>query len=142
MNRPTISEQRLSEMMREKGIRPSQQRIAVISYVANSRKHPTADEIFGDLSPKFPSLSRTTIYNSLRTFVESGLLYELGTDELSRRYDLVTHPAHAHFLCRKCCRLFDMEMPRNIMESAETGFLAEGVELTLKGICPDCALKQ
>lgn len=141
MIRTAFSESRIMEMLHEKGIRPSMQRIAVLGYVANSLSHPTADDIFSGLEPRFPSLSRTTVYNSLRTLVEAGLLYELGTDALSRRYDFATEPAHCHFLCRICGCFIDMKMPEDVMAAAESGYKVEGVDLTFKGICPECAGK-
>ena len=67
----------LVEMLQRCNIRPSVQRVAVLSYVANGSKHPAAEEIYASLSQTFYSLSRTTVYNSLHILAEKGLVREL-----------------------------------------------------------------
>ena len=47
------TETRLVEMMHNAGVRPSVQRVAILSHIANLRKHPTADEIFNDLKAAY-----------------------------------------------------------------------------------------
>ena len=69
--------ERLTEMLQQKGIRPTAQRIAVLSAVAKGKTHTSAEEIYGRLSTVFRSLSRTTVYNSLGILVEHGVLREL-----------------------------------------------------------------
>ena len=72
-----LSPSRLTEMMHNAGVRPSVQRIAVLSHIANLRRHPTADEIYTDLVEEFPSMSRTTVYNSLHALTSGRLVKEL-----------------------------------------------------------------
>ena len=67
--------ERLTEMLQQKDIRPTAQRIAVLSVVANGRSHPSAEEIYGSLSELFRSLSRTTVYNSLGILVATVTSY-------------------------------------------------------------------
>ena len=64
----------LAGMLHRAGVRPSAQRISIFSFVANSQRHPAAESIFTALSEKYPSLSRTTVYNSLHTLVDAGLV--------------------------------------------------------------------
>ena len=71
------SDNQLLKMMQQAGLRPSLHRIAVLSFVANSRSHPSADEVYTRLSKQFPTMSRTTIYNALHALVETSLLREL-----------------------------------------------------------------
>ena len=54
----------------EKDIKPSVQRLAVMTYLLEHRTHPTVDEIYSELQDKIPTLSKTTIYNTLKLFVE------------------------------------------------------------------------
>lgn len=65
------SNNEIARMIQETGIRPSVQRVAILSYVANHGTHPTADEIFSAISEEYPTLSRTTVYNSLHTLHEA-----------------------------------------------------------------------
>ena len=81
---------KLTEMLQAKGIRPSAQRIGVLGIVANSHRHPSAEDIYSNLSKLFLSLSRTTVYNSLKTLTEKGLLRELEIESGCSRYDMAT----------------------------------------------------
>ena len=61
-------------ILREKGIHPSAQRVAVSRYVLATVDHPTADEVWTRVRKKFPMVSRATVYNTLNLFVAKGLL--------------------------------------------------------------------
>lgn len=63
-----------AEILREKGIHPSAQRVAVSAYVLATHDHPTAEEVFTRVRKKFPMLSRATVYNTLNLLVRKGLL--------------------------------------------------------------------
>lgn len=132
-----LDDNRLSDMMHRCGIRPSVNRLAVLSFVANRRTHPSADEIFTELQNKFrhfraqPSTTHCTRLpprNSFGTGIESG----------NRHYDLAPQPQHSHFICRRCSRIFDMPIPENLSGNTTPGFMIDSVELYFKGICPDC----
>lgn len=85
----------LVEMLQRCNIRPSVQRVAVLSYVANGSKHPAAEEIYASLSQTFYSLSRTTVYNSLHILAEKGLVRELEIESGCIRYDMAPQPPTA-----------------------------------------------
>lgn len=131
-------ETELVEMMHRAGIRPSAQRIAVFSVIANDRCHPSAEEVFSILFERFPSLSRTTVYNSLHALSEAGLIRELEIEAGNMRYDLAPQPRHSHFICRNCGKIFDMGMPASIEEEASEGFEIEDIDVYYRGLCPDC----
>jgi Fe2+ or Zn2+ uptake regulation protein len=61
-------------VLREHGINPSAQRVAVAQYVLHTDEHPSADEIWIRVREHFPQVSRATIYNTVNLFVERGLL--------------------------------------------------------------------
>lgn len=63
-----------AQVLREKGIQPSAQRVAVAGYVLHTHDHPSAEEVFARVREKFPMVSRGTIYNTLNLFVKKGLL--------------------------------------------------------------------
>lgn len=134
----SLSNVELLEMIHAAGIRPSVQRIAILGHIANGRAHPSAEGIYSSLAPEFPSLSRTTLYNTLHTIAEAGLLRELEIESGTRRYDLKPQPPHSHFICRRCGRVFDMKLPEGLERSADDGFSIDSVDLYFKGICPGC----
>lgn len=140
-NTDIYNDNQLADMMHRKGVRPSVHRLAILSFVANAKTHPSADEIFSRLQGEFPSLSRTTVYNSLHTLTDAELLRELEIESGNRHYDLAPQPRHSHFMCRSCSRIFDMPLP-NVLESpAAPGFMVDSVELYYKGLCPECISK-
>lgn len=61
-------------ILRECGIQPTPQRIAVVEYVLRSKSHPSADEVLRYARDKCPTVSRATVYNTLNLLVDRGLL--------------------------------------------------------------------
>jgi Fur family transcriptional regulator, iron response regulator len=83
--------------LREKGIQPSAQRVAVAEYVLETRDHPSADQVWERVRAKMPVLSRATVYNTLNLFVEKGLLRQLILAEGKVVFDPHVEPHH-HFV--------------------------------------------
>ena len=67
-------------------IKPSMQRIAIMEYLMEHRTHPSADEIYTALSPSMPTLSKTTVYNTLKLFSEQGAALMLTIDERNSNF--------------------------------------------------------
>jgi Fe2+ or Zn2+ uptake regulation protein len=100
--------------------------------------HPTVDEIFRALSAVIPSLSKVTIYNTLRIFVEAGLLRIVNIDETEKRYD-ITLANHGHFLCDACGTIYNFQV--NIDQVPIEGlsqFEITQKNVYFKGLCPNC----
>ena len=95
--------------LNEYGIRPSVQRIAVMNYLLHHRTHPTAEEIYQALAPEMPTLSRTTVYNTLELLVARGAVIHLTIDPRFSRYD-GDISLHGHFLCDHCGTLYDVPL--------------------------------
>lgn len=122
----------------EFGIRPSLQRVQIYHYLLTHRTHPTVDEIHTALSSSIPTLSKTTVYNTLTLFVEKGATLELNIDEKNQRYDAYTEE-HAHFQCRCCGKVYDIALrPVHFAELSE-GFIVTKSEISFKGICKNCS---
>jgi Fe2+ or Zn2+ uptake regulation protein len=127
-----------SKILEERNIRPSIVRLAVFDYLIEHKTHPTADEIFYNLSKTIPTLSKTTIYNVLNLFVCSGIAKALTIDDKQIRFDGNITP-HAHFRCRKCGKIFDFPMPfireTNIVNK---NFEIETTQIYYIGLCDNC----
>lgn len=137
-----ISPAIFAEMMHKAGIRPSAQRLAILRNVAEGHKHPTADEIFRDMLREYPTMSRTTVYNSLHVLTEAGLLRELELESGNRRYDFAPQPPHGHLRCSCCGRIFDMALPEGMRLPSPPGFRIDSIDIFFKGLCPDCREKE
>ena len=81
-------------------IKPSVQRLAIMDYLLNHKTHPSIDEIYMALVKDIPTLSKTTVYNTLKLFVEHGAALMLTIDEKNACFDCDT-TKHAHFQCRE-----------------------------------------
>ena len=120
----------------------TKQRQTVLRVIRESDKHLTANEVFEDARRLLPSISFATVYNSLRYLKQEGLIGEVrfGTD--AARYDR-NLTRHDHALCNKCGKLVDMNLhiPLGLLEAAAklSKFEAESIELTLRGLCPECS---
>lgn len=88
-----------------------------------------------------PTLSRGTIYNTLKAFVQQQILQEISIEDNEVRYDLNTKK-HGHFKCNECGAIYDFGI--EIDTTPTTGlfnFQVDYKNVYFKGICPKC-LKQ
>ena len=119
------------------GIRPSVQRIAIMRYLLKNRTHPTADDVYEALKKQIPTLSKTTVYNTLKLFVDNGAALYIGIDEKNARFDGCVE-SHAHFRCKRCGKIIDLSfdvadfLPENFNGSIEDTYFY------MKGICESC----
>lgn len=124
----------------DNGLRPSTQRLAIMSFLLTHRTHPTVDEVYQGVLPEIPSLSRTTVYNTLRLFAEHHAAQMITIDDHRVCYDGDIHP-HVHFYCRQCGKVYDLmdckapvyRRPFNV-----GGHLVDEAQLYYKGICKEC----
>lgn len=121
------------------GIRASAQRIAILGFMRENPVHPTAETVYESLCEEIGSLSLTTVYNTLKLFVDKGLISMLTIDDTFRCFD-GNIKMHAHFLCKKCKSIYDLRMPEGVDELFDElkGFETDEAQLYLKGICEKC----
>ncbi len=120
-------------------IKPSVIRVMIYDFLKGTKSHPTVDEIYQQIHPKAPTLSRTTVYNSVRLFSEKGLLKVLPIEGVQIRYDADT-AFHGHFFCDSCRKVFDFEI-NPAAESGLEGFEVLQKEIFYSGCCRTCLLK-
>jgi len=82
------------------GLKVTPQRIAVYKALINIKDHPTAEMVKRYISKKHPSISLGTIYNTLESFVEKGLIEKIKTEDDVMRYETVLENHH-HLYCQK-----------------------------------------
>lgn len=125
------------------GIRPSMQRVAIMQYLMEHRTHPTVDMIYSDLQKTLPTLSRTTVYNTLEVLAHNRAIRTLHIDKRNVRYDGFVEP-HAHFMCSRCGKIADVDLDSHMKSCLlqEHDFKIEQVELDYTGICGDCLARE
>lgn len=120
------------------GIRPSVQRLAIMDYLMAHHTHPTVDTIYQELLPLIPTLSRTTVYNTVETLVEHGAARSLTIDNRNAHYDALLEP-HSHFMCSRCGRIIDMPLHYDVMDDCpEPGSVVDSVNIYYHGTCRNC----
>jgi Fur family iron response transcriptional regulator len=85
------------KMLRDRGIQPSAQRVAVGQYALMTEDHPSADQVWARVRKSFPMISRATVYNTLNLFVAKGLLLPLVLAEGKVVFDPKVD-RHHHFI--------------------------------------------
>ena len=105
--------------------------------------HPTVEDVYQGLSKKMPTLSRTTVYNTLRMLSDNNAAQMLTIDDHRVCYDGNTQP-HVHFYCKECGRVLDL-MDEPAPQVAEPlvvdGNVVQEMQLYYKGVCQECAGK-
>lgn len=119
------------------GIKPSAQRIAIMRYLMENPVHPTADEIHQGLLPEIPTLSRTTIYNTLWLMADQQAVNVIGIDRNNARFEYSDHP-HAHFRCSRCGRIFDIKTDMHALTDGLDGLRIDSTHVYHTGLCADC----
>ena len=134
-----MTQKEIAQMLIERGIRPTAQRLAVYDYLFRHRTHPSADTVYEALVREYPTFSKTTVYNSLHALVEAGLLLELAMDTGERHYDANTS-LHGHFHCRTCGTISDFPLEPTMVQSlTPAGYTVMGQGIFLSGACPACS---
>jgi Fe2+ or Zn2+ uptake regulation protein len=129
------------KLLKENSIKVTSQRLEILKYLDENRNHSTADQIYTGLKEKTPSLSKTTVYNSVETLKEHGLIQSLTISGSESRYDF-RHDMHHHFLCKKCGKIIDIDIKcPNLGKMLENGHKVEEVHGYFKGICKECMKK-
>jgi Fe2+ or Zn2+ uptake regulation protein len=128
----------ISKMLSEKDIRPSHQRIKILEYLLENKQHPTVDMIYNELHEEIPTLSKTTVYNTLSLFNEAKLVRILSIDDNEARYDIDIEN-HGHFICKKCGDIHDFEINLDsLVKDNLDEFEINEKHIYFNGICPKC----
>lgn len=138
----------LTQKLREKGLKVTPQRLSIYGMLMNTKEHPSAETIYEQIKIRMPSISFNTVYKTLGSLEESGLIKKLVVEENHYRFDADTSP-HAHILCVQCNKLEDVpgeygEKAKAMREefSQKYGRKLFGEELYFFGHCLACAKLQ
>ena len=128
--------------LRDKGFRPTPQRLIVLSIVAEGSGHMGVDEIFQHAKKEYPYMDLATVYRALHLFRNLGVVTEVAIGD--RLHYELTDPrgGHHHMVCRVCHGAFDLS-PKYLKEfrntlTQEFGFEPDLEHFAISGVCAGC----
>ncbi|WP_317125608.1 Fur family transcriptional regulator [Rufibacter latericius] len=129
--------------MHQKEIRPTAMRLLVLDYLLKQ----SAAVSLSDLETYFDRADRITLYRSLKTFEEKGLVHSIDDGSGAVKYALCQdscnpqehHDLHVHFFCNKCRETFCLPKSRIPDIALPERFKTEEVNLIVKGTCDTCS---
>ncbi|MCK5397998.1 MAG: transcriptional repressor [Thermoplasmata archaeon] len=129
------------QILKEHGLKVTPQRLEILRYLDTHKVHPTADIIYSELKKSNPSLSKTTVYNTLQHLGEHGLVYSLTISGSELRFDSNINQHH-HFLCKTCGSIIDIDIECPNAKKVEAGgHRIDEVHGYFKGVCASCLKK-
>lgn len=132
----------LSDKLTSHGVKPSLQRLNILNFLLDNNIHPTVDTIYNELIGEIPTLSKTTVYNTLKLFVDKGVVQQISIEENELRYDGCTD-FHGHFKCVQCGKIYDFNVSESKIPSIVLNdFQIIEKHLYYKGICINCLNKK
>ncbi len=128
--------------LKNNNLKVTPQRLAIYSYLCSTTEHPSAETIYSSLKGDYPNMSLATVYKTVASLKNAGLVLELNVGEDSFRYDACTK-LHTHVVCKKCHRVADYmgdALSADAISSAEkeTGYSVEGAQVYFFGLCDAC----
>lgn len=133
--------QAFEEVCRKVGLKITHQRLEIFKELLNSQDHPTVEKLYRRLQPKLPTISLDTVYRTLTTLEQHGLVSRVQSQESQARFEGKMEEHH-HAICKKCGMITDFywkfpdeeKLPREILNWGQI----VKKSLTLHGLCEQC----
>jgi len=130
--------------VKKMGLKQSEQRRDILFVFLKTEKHLTADELYGLVRKKNPSIGAATVYRTLKLLRECGLCREFRLHDGTTRYEhLYGHDHHDHLVCTDCGTLIEVFDPQieKLQEklALQHGFTTSSHKLEIYGTCEACS---
>lgn len=146
---PTTSRKRLAHQMelfvascRLAGLKITHQRTLIFRELLQYPDHPSAETLHKRITKEIPSISLDTVYRTLATLEQHGLVNRIQTAESQARFEAVIGPHH-HLICSSCKAVLDIEWPEfdriELPETARTWGIVDTKNAVMYGICSRCS---
>ena len=126
---------------REKDLRLTPQRLQIFKELARATDHPTAEALHQRLLQDMPTLSLDTVYRTLGTFADAGLVVKVETSESQAHFE-VSQVQHHHLICRKCKEIIDFQWQyidkASLPEEVHSWGRIDRKNIVVYGICHKC----
>ena len=128
----------IRNLLTEKSLKVTPQRVVIVDYLVHERTHPTADDVYEAIKDRLPACSKATIYNTLNSLIEAGVVCTVTTEPGKTRYDANMYPHH-HFIDTRTGRIHDIpwEQVSQLCESLGAEYQIHDYQITFSGeYCP------
>ncbi|MDR1481117.1 MAG: transcriptional repressor [Synergistaceae bacterium] len=126
--------------LQSSGAKVTSQRVAIMKSLEGRTDHPSAEQLFIELKPEYPTLSIATVYSTTQLMAQASMIRILTIDKNKVNFDPNVQP-HGHFMCRKCKRIVDLPMDVSALVKHGKKFdidSIDAVEVFLYGFCSEC----
>lgn len=134
---------RLGEILRRKNLSVTESRRKILTLFLDSKDALAHGDIEKKAGEKF---DRVTVYRTLQTFVEKGIIHTIPTSDNSIRYALCRdckeghhHDDHVHFVCAQCDKTICLDDTVSPNIPLPKGYRAENVQVVINGTCVECS---
>ena len=129
------------DVLKSRGVTVTAQRLAVLNAVSRA-PHATAEELVDLAKGEIGAISRQSVYDTLNTFVDLGLVRRIQPSGSPALYEDRVGDNHHHLICRGCGRVVDVDCSVGAMPclqaANDNGFEIDEAEVAYWGRCPDC----
>lgn len=126
---------------RQKNLRVTPQRMKIYTTLAQAADHPSAEVLHQRLIKGMPTLSLDTVYRTLTTLVENGLVKRVETAESQARFE-IAQTQHHHLICKRCKTIQDFQSDQiavgNLAEQLRDWGRVETKNFVIYGTCNHC----
>jgi Fur family peroxide stress response transcriptional regulator len=133
------------ELCRERDLAVTHQRTSIYEALYSMPGHPTPEQVYERVRQQIPSISLATVYKTINTFIETGIVREASLHYGSIRLDSNLEPHH-HMVCTKCKTIFDLKQgaigPVLMKGALPNGFRVQRLAVEVLGLCERCADSQ
>jgi len=137
--------QEFEEICRQKGLPVTMQRRVILEGILERDDHPTADQVYEAVQDRIPQLSRTTVYRTMDTLLELGVIRRVHLTGVTGRFDGKIR-RHHHLVCMHCNKIIDIDdenldrlfLPKQKLQ----GFEVDDLCVQFSGTCTDCQKRQ
>jgi Fe2+ or Zn2+ uptake regulation protein len=140
-NAPPRDDAELAELLRERGLRATSQRVVMHRLLRDTERHVSAEELLSEASERLPGVSLPTVYATLELFEQLGIVRRVNGGGGTLLWDTRTD-THHHMICRNCGRIEDLETPLDLerarRSAARSGFDPDRAEVVVSGLCARC----
>ena len=138
---PPRDDAELAELLRERGLRATSQRVVMHRLLRQRNGNVSADDLLSEDGKRLPSVSLLTVYATLELFEQLGVVRRVNGGGGTIRWD-TRADAHHHMVCSNCGRIEDMETALDLegarRSAARAGFRPDRAEVVVSGLCADC----